>query len=188
MAVSPDGTRLYLIDNWSRVHALALEGDRTRWLEWPLDIRARTMALSPDGVFLAIADRGRPGNAPDGRPTAGSDRGHPGSVALIDTRRGIETVRLQPTVDGEEGQIASLAFAPDGGELAAGMQQGLIDIWSLDHPAAPRIHLPGHRGSVHALAFDRMGRYLASGGSDRTVTVWDLGIIRAELDRLGLGW
>jgi len=187
MALAPDGTRLYLVDNWNRVHALALDEDRARWLDWSLDIRARTLALSPDGRTLAIADRSRPTNSPDGRPLA-TDRGQPGSVALIDTSRGIETARLLPATNEDEGQISSLAFAPSGRDLAAGTQQGLIDVWSLDHPAAPRIHLPGHRGSVNALAFDPQGRYLASGGYDRTVAVWDLGIIRDELRRLGLGW
>ena len=188
MAVSPDGARLYLSDNWSRVHALALEGDRARWLDWSLDIRARTLALSPDGTELAIADRGRPSIAPDGRPLATVDRGRPGSVALIDTKRGIEAARLEPTNNEDEGQISSLVFAPNGRELAAGTQQGLIDVWSLDHPSAPRIHLPGHRGSVNVLAFDPKGRHLASGGNDRTVAIWDLGIIRDELGRLRLGW
>jgi WD40 repeat protein len=187
MALAPDGTRLYLVDNWNRVHALALEEDRPRWLDWSLEIRARTLALSPDGRTLAIADRGRPGNPPDGRSLT-SDRGQPGSVALIDTSRGIETARLRPTTSEDEGQISSLAFTPGGRDLAAGTQQGLIDVWSLDHPAAPRIHLPGHRGSVNALAFDPQGRHLASGGSDRTVAVWDLGLIRDEIRRLGLGW
>jgi serine/threonine protein kinase/WD40 repeat protein len=187
MALAPDGTRLYLVDNWNRVHALALEQDRARWLDWPLDIRARTLALSPDGRTLAIADRSRPSNPPEGRSLA-TDRGQPGSVVLVDTSRGIETARLLPATNEDEGQISSLAFAPSGRDLAAGTQQGLIDVWSLDHPAAPRVHLPGHRGSVNALAFDPQGRHLASGGYDRTVAVWDLGIIRDELRRLGLGW
>jgi WD40 repeat protein len=187
MALAPDGTRLYLVDNWNRVHALALEEDGPRWLDWSLENRARTLALSPDGRTLAIADRGRPSNPNGGRSLA-SDQGQPGSVALIDTSSGIETARLLPTTNEDEGQISSLAFAPNGRDLAAGTQQGLIDVWSLEYPEAPRIHLPGHRGSVNVLAFDPQGQHLASGGSDRTVAVWDLGIIRDELRRLGLGW
>jgi hypothetical protein len=38
------------------------------------------------------------------------------------------------------------------------------------------------------LAFDANDRHLASGGADQLVEVWDLTRIRAELDRLGLGW
>jgi serine/threonine protein kinase/WD40 repeat protein len=190
MAAAPDGTRLYLIDNWGRVHALGIDGDRTRWLDWSLDIRARSLALSPDGRVLAVADRGRPGGPPDGRsgPLAERDRGHPGSVILIETSHGVEIARLQPPSDEDEGQVASLAFAPGGRELAIGTQQGAIGIWVLDHPEAPRVHLPGHRGSVNTLAFDPQGRHLASGGTDRTVAVWDLGIVHDELRRLGLGW
>jgi WD40 repeat protein len=188
MAAAPDATRLYLIDNWSRLHVLALEGDRTRWLDWPLEIRARNLALSPDGRTLAVADRGLPRNSTEARPPAGVDRGRQGDIALIDTARGIEVARLQPTSDEDEGQITALAFASDGRELAVGTQQGLIDVWSVDHTSAPRFHLSGHRGSINALSFDPQGRHLASGGGDRTVAVWDLDIIRNELRRLGLGW
>jgi WD40 repeat protein len=181
MAAAPDGSRLYLIDNpGHRVHALMLEGNQARWLDWPLDIRATALALSPDGHTLAVADRGgRPGSAAHGQP---------GSVVLIDTAQGTAIARLQPATDEAEGPISALAFAPSGRELAAGTQQGQVDLWSLDHLTAPQIHLPSHRGRVDALAFDPQGRRLASGSSDRTVAVWDLSIMRDELTRLGLGW
>jgi WD40 repeat protein len=170
MVASPDGTRLYLIDREprNRVHALALEGDRARWLDWSLDLHATALALSPDGRTLAVGDRG--------------------SVALVDTTRGLETSRLQPPTGEVEGQVLSLAFDPGGRELAVGTQHGLIDLWSLDHPTAPQIHLPGHRGGVNALVYDPRGQHLASAGFDRTVEVWDLNVIREELGRLGLGW
>jgi WD40 repeat protein len=173
LAVAPDGAKLYLIDNWDRVHVLALEADRTRgrWINWSLPIRATTLAVSPDGATLALDDRQRLG-----------------SVILVDTALGVETAQLAQASTETEGQIITLAFAPGGRELAVGTQQGLIDVWSLDHREAPRIHLPAHRGTVRALAFDPQGRYLASGGTDRTVEVWDLGIIRQELGRLGLAW
>jgi len=109
-------------------------------------------------------------------------------VALIDTARGVETARLRPPTGEAEGQFFSLAFAPDGRELAVGTQNGLIDLWSLDSPRGPRLHLPGHRGGVNALAYDPKGSHLVSAGFDRTVEVWDLGVVREELERLGLGW
>jgi WD40 repeat protein len=69
-----------------------------------------------------------------------------------------------------------------------GTQHGQVDLWSLDHPSASRLHLPGHRGSVHSLVFDPQGRHLASAGIDRTIEVWDLNAIRDELGPLGLAW
>jgi serine/threonine protein kinase/WD40 repeat protein len=182
IAVSPDGSRLYLIDNPDhRVRVLGLKEDRAGWLDWSIELRATTLALSPDGRLLAIADRGgRPGSAA---------RGQPGSIALFDTERRSEIARLQPSTDEAEGPISALAFAPGNRELAAGTQQGQVDLWSLDRPTAPQIRLPSHRGRVEALAFDPQGRRLASGGyNDRTVAVWDLSVIRDELGRLGLGW
>jgi WD40 repeat protein len=181
MAAGPDGSRLYLLDFPDhRVHALKLEGDQAQWLDWPLDIRATTLALSPDGRTLAVADRG-------GRPGSGV-RSQPLGITLIDTAQGTTIARLQPATDETEGPISALAFAPSGRELATGSQQGQVDLWSLQHLAAPQLHLPSHRGRVDALAFDPQGQRLASGSSDRTVAVWDLSIIRDELGRLGLGW
>jgi WD40 repeat protein len=172
LAAAPDGTRLYLCDSRDRVHALALEeGGRARWLDWPLSIHATALALSPDGRTLALGDRERPG-----------------SVALVDTSRGVETGRLHVPTGDTDGQVSSLAFAPNGRELVVGTTQGMVDLWSLDHLAAPQIRLSGHRGMVNVLAFDPQGRRLASGGTDRTVNVWDLSVIRDELRRLGLAW
>jgi WD40 repeat protein len=170
MLASPDGTRLYLLDRdpKSRVFVLALEGDQARWVEWPLDAHPTALALSLDGRTLAVGDRG--------------------SVVLVDTARGVETARLQPPTGEAEGQVSSLAFNPGGRELAVGTQHGLIDLWSLEHPGAPQIHLPGHRGGVNALAYDPQGRHLVSAGFDRTVEVWDLNVIHDELGRLGLAW
>jgi WD40 repeat protein len=183
MAAAPDGQRLYLIDNPDHlVRALVLEGDQARWLDWPLDIRATILALSPDGRLLAVAERG-------GRPgSASAARGQPGSIALIDTVGGTVIARLIPGTEESDGPISALAFAPNGRELAAGTQQGQVDLWSLDPVAALQIHLPSHRGRVAALAFDPQGRRLASGSDDRTVAVWDLRIMHEELGRLGLGW
>jgi serine/threonine protein kinase/WD40 repeat protein len=172
MVASPDGTRLYLIapdPQGGRVHALACEGDRARWLDWSPRIHATALALSPDARTLAVGDR-------------------QGSVTLIDTARGVENARLRPPTGEADGQISSLAFAPDRRELAVGTQHGQVDLWSLDHPSAPRLHLPGHRGSVHSLVFDPQGRHLASAGIDRTIEVWDLNAIRDELGPLGLAW
>ncbi len=172
LSASQDGKRLYLRDQNNHVRALSIEGDRLRWLDWSLPIQAMTMALSPDGKTLAL-----------------NDRDHPGTVALIDTARGVETGRLHAQAGGEaDGLISSLAFAPDNRTLAVGNQQGVIDLWTLDHPSAPRTRLSGHRGIVNILAFDPRGRHLASGGNDRTVVVWDLAAIGEELGRLGLAW
>ncbi|WP_044148734.1 WD40 repeat domain-containing protein, partial [Singulisphaera acidiphila] len=84
--------------------------------------------------------------------------------------------------------IWALAFSPDGQELAVGLQQGHIDLWSLNNPTAPLLRLTGHRGFISTLAYDPKGRFFASTGSDKLVDIWDLDHVRSELGRLGLNW
>jgi WD40 repeat protein len=128
------------------------------------------MALSADGKTLALGDRQV-------------------GVLLLNASNGREKARLAPAAaEPEASHVRSLAFSPDGSELAVGLQQGTVEIWSLARLKAPLLRLPGHRGWVNALAYDRDGRYLASGGSDNLVDVWDLERVRSELGRLGLGW
>ena len=184
LAVAPAGDRLYLIESGppdgSVLQAWALDADaggtQARLLTWPgLPADATALALSPDGTTLALGL-------------------HSGGVVLIDTASGSLHDRLiPPTVsegEGEgDGQVASLAFAPDGATLAVGTQQGSITLWSLSTVPAPLFRLPAHRGQVVAsLAFDPLGHSLASSGGDKTVDVWDLRRIRQEFDKLGLAW
>jgi WD40 repeat protein len=169
LAAAPDGHRLYVVDNTERVHALAIDGTRTELLGWNLSGRAWSLALSPDGKTLAIADRS-------------------GMVALVDTAQGTVRTRLRPPDSESEGRTRAIAFAPSGRELAIGTQLGNVEIWSVDDPSAPRIRLPGHRGPVTTLAYDPEEHYLASGGSDKLVQIWDLVRVRDEIGRVGLAW
>ncbi|SIO29425.1 WD domain-containing protein, G-beta repeat-containing protein [Singulisphaera sp. GP187] len=170
LAASPTGDRLYLLDNDSNFHAVALDGGRARNLPWQLPGDANRLSLSPDGQTLAIGDKA-------------------GNVLLVDTARGtVRTRLLLPSSESEGQPVWSLAFSPDGRELAVGLQQGHIDLWSLDNPTAPLLRLIGHRGLVSILAYDPQGRFLASAGSDKLVDIWDLSRVRTEFTRIGLNW
>jgi WD40 repeat protein len=168
IAASPAGDRLYLIDQ-AEAHAWALDGDRARRLNWSLPAGATCLALSPDGTILALGDKS-------------------GSITLVDTAHGAVRNRLDPSPSTSESPILSLAFAPNGQELAAGTQQGTIDLWSLNDTSRPLVRLPGHRGLVITLAYDAKGRHLASAGADKLVDIWDLDRLRTELNKLALEW
>jgi WD40 repeat protein len=66
-----------------------------------------------------------------------------------------------------------VTYSPDGGLLAAGVQEGNIPIWDTASGELVRT-LTGHTALVSRLAFSPDGRRLASGASDNTVKLWDL--------------
>lgn len=171
LTVAPDGRRLYLIEFDGSLHVWNLEGEATavdvRWPDPPRESSA--LALTPDGTRLAVGGRS-------------------GVVTLLDTASGRPVGELSPDSGETLGGVSSLAFSPDGRLLAVGTRQGPVVLWSLNDTTLPRFRLPGHRGNVAALAFDPDGHYLATAGSDRVVDVWDLGALRDEFERLGLGW
>ncbi len=106
------------------------------------------LAYSLDGHLLAAATGARP-------------------IALLDpaTRR---TVQELP----QEAVLRVVAFSPDDRLLAAGAEDGSVEVWSL---AAGRLErtMAGHSGRVRSLAFTPDGRRLLT--ADRSsVALWDV--------------
>jgi WD40 repeat protein len=156
LAWSPDGTALIAADQDGQVARCPLQGGRGEdGLAGPAgEVLAEELysfiptALTPDGTQLA------------------SGQGQ--EVILRATADGLAQVSFR--VDASD--VKSLAFAPDGGALAAGCEDGSVVVWDT------RVHrlraaLRGHRGLVNGLAFAPDSRLLASGSADGTLCVWD---------------
>jgi WD40 repeat protein len=115
--------------------------------------RRRLGTLSPDGRLVAVAEEGR--------------------IRIIDVASGTETT----TLDVLEGDIASLAFSPDGALLATGFlfteTATHIKLFSTASGEEVR-RLVGHVSWVPSLVFTADGRRLVSAGADQTVRVWDV--------------
>jgi WD40 repeat protein len=109
---------------------------------WPL------LAFSPDGSLLALA-----GTSLDLRRT--SDLALVKSLGLAN----------------QEIELTSLAFAPDGETLAAGMRDGGIWMWEVS-TGDELAWLEGHTLSVTGLAFTPDGRGLVSSSEDGTLRLW----------------
>jgi WD40 repeat protein len=73
----------------------------------------------------------------------------------------------------QENWVDSVAFSPDGAQLASGSSDETIDIWDVE-TANLTTTLYGQLGAVESVAFSDDGLLLVSGGGDENVLIWDL--------------
>src|SRR5207302_2692585 len=68
---------------------------------------------------------------------------------------------------------ASIAFSPDGRQLATGNGFGIAHIWDAQTGRRLLRLDGGHIHSLSGLAFSPDGRCLATGSFDRVIDIWD---------------
>ena len=61
----------------------------------------------------------------------------------------------------------SIAWSPDGHQVATTHHDGIVRIWDVNGGPTPRRELSGHRFDVYAVAWSPDGRRLASGGDNQ---------------------
>jgi WD40 repeat protein/serine/threonine protein kinase len=77
------------------------------------------------------------------------------------------------TFKGHDGLVWSVAFSPDGKQLASAGQDTMVKIW--DALTGKEVQtLKGHASDVVSVAFSPDGKWLASASYDRTVKLWNL--------------
>jgi WD40 repeat protein len=92
--------------------------------------------------------------------------------------------QVDPARPIEAGQrIFSIAFSPDGRQIAAALKDGRIGIYDLE--SGNRFYLNGHKKYVFSVMFHPHAKYLASAGADRKVILWDLQTRKPVFTRSG---
>jgi WD40 repeat protein len=111
-----------------------------------------TLAVSPDGQFLAVGEEG-------------------GDVSLLRLPAG----RVVDRVTAGGLFVEDVEFSPDGKRLAVGSSNGEVRVWDVTRLGLGRLlTLTGHAHEVKSVSFSGDGARLVTAGDDGVVKVWDI--------------
>jgi ribosome assembly protein 4 len=81
--------------------------------------------------------------------------------------------RASSTLEGHSEAILSVAFSPDGKNLASGSGDTTVRIWDLN-TETPMFTCEGHKHWVLFVSFSPDCKKLASGGMDHNILLWNV--------------
>jgi WD40 repeat protein len=87
--------------------------------------------------------------------------------------RALLSSRVSVTLSRHEKPVTSVAWSPDGTQLATASEDGTIRIADAK-TSTETLVLRGHKGVIHSIAWRPDGKKMASGGEDGTTRVWSL--------------
>jgi len=82
----------------------------------------------------------------------------------------VEVARESFLLQGYEGSVTSVAWSPNGQNLASASDDNTVRLWSPEGKSL--VTLTGHTEKVTSVAWSPDGKYLASGSQDKTVRLW----------------
>jgi WD40 repeat protein/tRNA A-37 threonylcarbamoyl transferase component Bud32 len=163
--------------------------------------RARAVAFSPDGRWLAVGlveprlllwdlEAGTPSRAVEFGAIANATRGAGVGAGVMDLEFGAdgrllvslgvgdalvldpETGESELALIGHDRAVTAAGFSPDGRQIVTSSMDGTLRIWSGEDGALLEI-LYGHSQGVRALDLGPSGHRIVSGSSDGTIRLWD---------------
>ncbi len=143
-----------------------LTGGRDRTVRsWPAAEVSETRALDVSARLHAVAFQPRGAGARDGLVALGGERG---LIGLYDT----QTWKPVRRCEGITGEVAELAFNPEGTRLAAAADEATVVVF--DPATGKEVARLTHEGTrVLGLAWSGDGRVLATGANGGQVHLWD---------------
>jgi WD40 repeat protein len=90
---------------------------------------------------------------------------------IFDAENGTESA---PLCEDEEDAINSVAYSPEGRQIAGGSDAGKVYVWDTETGETLAV-MEGEGSTVRSVAYSPDGRYIASGSCDCTIRVWDGG-------------
>lgn len=151
LGMSPDGSRLASASGSYNDTLRIWDMDSGRELTGTRLERLYAIAWSPDSSRLACA--GSAGYA----------------VFILDARTGQQVGRL----NGHGGNIDSVAWSPDGKQLASASRDWTVRIWDVAGSRQIAV-IRGHAGNVKSISWSPDGTRIASAGNDGTIKVWEI--------------
>jgi WD40 repeat protein len=195
VAFAPDGHRIATasLDHTVKVWDASSSDEVLTFRDHPDQVNCVT--FSSDGRWLASA--GRDGTAlvwdalsgkltqsfpchteiwtvafsPDGHTLACGGTGPAGTITLWNT----ETSRPGASLNGHQGSVNAVVFAPGGKYLASAGQDGTMRIWN-PTTGKERLTIVAHTAPVNSVSWSPDGKALVSASWDGTVKVWTAAI------------